>query len=74
MGGWDEVQLAGFGTVHGQAASLPAKPWRRAIIVALEVPPPPPAAAQDQGGVIPALQRLSYAGKNLEDAQRSLEQ
>ena len=29
---------------------------------------------QDKGGVIPALQRLSYAGKNLEDAQRTLEQ
>ena len=31
-------------------------------------------ALQDKGGVIPALQRLSYGGKNLDDAQRSLEQ
>lgn len=30
--------------------------------------------SQDQGGIIPALQKLSYAGKNLEDAQRTLEQ
>lgn len=29
---------------------------------------------QDNGGIIPALQRLSYAGKNMEDAQRTLEQ
>jgi hypothetical protein len=29
---------------------------------------------QDKGGIIPALQRLSYAGKNLEDSQRTLEQ
>ena len=29
---------------------------------------------RDKGGIIPALQRLSYAGKNLEDAQRTLEQ
>ena len=29
---------------------------------------------QDKGGVIPALQKLSYAGKNMEDPQRTLEQ
>jgi len=29
---------------------------------------------QNQGGVLPALQRLSYAGKHLDDAQRTLEQ
>lgn len=29
---------------------------------------------QDKGGIIPALQRLSYAGKNMEDSQRTLEQ
>jgi hypothetical protein len=29
---------------------------------------------QEKGGVIPALQRLSYGGKNLEDPQRTLEQ
>lgn len=29
---------------------------------------------RDRGGIIPALQRLSYAGRNLEDAQRTLEQ
>lgn len=29
---------------------------------------------QDKGGIIPALQKLSYAGKNLDDAQRTLEQ
>lgn len=28
----------------------------------------------DQGGIIPALQRFAYAGKNLEDSQRTLEQ
>lgn len=28
---------------------------------------------QDVGGVLPALQRLSYAGKRLDDAQRTLE-
>lgn len=28
----------------------------------------------EKGGVIPALQRFSYAGKNLEDSQRTLEQ
>ena len=33
-----------------------------------------PHPPQDKGGVIPALQKLSYAGKNLEDAQRTLEQ
>ena len=27
-----------------------------------------------KGGIIPALQRFSYAGKNLEDSQRTLEQ
>ena len=37
-------------------------------------PRAPPRPAQDKGGVIPALQRLSYAGKNLEDSQRTLEQ
>ncbi|KAL3139523.1 hypothetical protein ABBQ38_003846 [Trebouxia sp. C0009 RCD-2024] len=26
------------------------------------------------GGIIPALQKLSYAGKNFEDSQRSLQQ
>lgn len=29
---------------------------------------------QDVGGIVPALQRLSFAGKNLEDSQRTLEQ
>lgn len=29
---------------------------------------------QDKGGIPLGLQRLSYAGKNLEDAQRTLEQ
>jgi hypothetical protein len=29
---------------------------------------------QDKGGIVPALQRLSYAGKNMEDSQRTLEQ
>ncbi|KIZ05123.1 hypothetical protein MNEG_2834 [Monoraphidium neglectum] len=29
---------------------------------------------RDAGGVLPALQRLSYAGKHLDDAQRTLEQ
>jgi hypothetical protein len=28
----------------------------------------------EKGGIIPALQRFSYAGKNLEDSQRTLEQ
>lgn len=32
------------------------------------------AAPQDVGGIVPALQRLSFAGKNLEDSQRTLEQ
>jgi hypothetical protein len=27
----------------------------------------------EKGGIIPALQRLSFAGKNLEDSQRTLE-
>jgi hypothetical protein len=31
-------------------------------------------ALQDKGGIVPALQRFSYAGKNLEDSQRTLEQ
>ena len=30
--------------------------------------------AQDRGGILPGLQKLSYAGKNLEDSQRKLEQ
>jgi hypothetical protein len=30
------------------------------------------APPQDRGGVLPALQRLSYAGKALDDAQRTL--
>jgi len=29
---------------------------------------------QEAGGILPALQRLSYAGKHMEDAQRTLEQ
>ncbi|KAA6421379.1 MAG: hypothetical protein FRX49_08656 [Trebouxia sp. A1-2] len=29
---------------------------------------------QEVGGVVPALQKLSYAGKNFEDSQRSLQQ
>ncbi len=29
---------------------------------------------RDAGGLLPALQRLSFAGKNLDDAQRTLEQ
>lgn len=29
---------------------------------------------RDKGGILPALQKLSYAGKNLEDSQRTLEQ
>ena len=29
---------------------------------------------QAVGGIIPALQKLSYAGKNFEDSQRSLQQ
>jgi hypothetical protein len=29
---------------------------------------------QDKAGIIPALQKFSYAGKNLEDSQRTLEQ
>ena len=29
---------------------------------------------QDKSGIIPALQKFSYAGKNLEDSQRTLEQ
>lgn len=33
----------------------------------------PRTPAQDVGGVLPALQRLSYAGKHLDDAQRTLE-
>ncbi|KAI8471917.1 MAG: hypothetical protein J3K34DRAFT_415633 [Monoraphidium minutum] len=32
------------------------------------------AIIRDVGGVLPALQRLSYAGKHLDDAQRTLEQ
>jgi hypothetical protein len=28
---------------------------------------------QDVGGILPALARLSYAGKHMEDAQRTLE-
>ena len=30
--------------------------------------------AQDRGGILPGLQKLSYAGKNFEDSQRKLEQ
>jgi hypothetical protein len=29
---------------------------------------------QDVSGIIPALQKFSYAGKNLDDSQRTLEQ
>lgn len=29
---------------------------------------------QDKSGIIPALQKLSYAGKNLDDPQRTLAQ
>lgn len=29
---------------------------------------------QDKAGIIPALQKLSFAGKNLDDAQRTLAQ
>jgi hypothetical protein len=29
---------------------------------------------RDKGGILPALQKLSYAGKNMEDSQRTLEQ
>jgi hypothetical protein len=36
--------------------------------------PPRSGLLQDKGGIIPALQRLSFAGKNLEDSQRTLEQ
>lgn len=32
------------------------------------------AVIRDVGGILPALQRLSYAGKHLDDAQRTLEQ
>jgi hypothetical protein len=31
-------------------------------------------ALQEVGGILPALQRLSYAGKHMEDSQRTLEQ
>lgn len=37
-------------------------------------PPCQTPGNQDKGGVIPALQKLSYGGKNLDDAQRTLEQ
>jgi hypothetical protein len=33
-----------------------------------------PGCSQDACGVMPGLQRLSYAGKNFEDSNRSLEQ
>jgi hypothetical protein len=29
---------------------------------------------QDEGGILPALQKLSYAGKHMDDAQHTLEQ
>jgi hypothetical protein len=29
---------------------------------------------QDKGGIIPGLQQLAYAGKNMDDSQRTLEQ
>ncbi len=29
---------------------------------------------QDKGGILPGLQKLSYAGKNMQDSQRTLEQ
>ncbi len=32
------------------------------------------SGAQDRGGILPGLQKLSYAGKNFEDSQRKLEQ
>jgi hypothetical protein len=40
----------------------------------MPMPPPQRWPPQDAGGVLPALQRLSYAGKHLDDAQRTLEQ
>ncbi len=32
------------------------------------------AGVQDKGGIIPALQKLSFAGKHMNDPQRTLEQ
>lgn len=47
----------------GRLPGAPCSPLKRQL-----------PAMQDEGGILPALQKLSYAGKHLEDAQRTLEQ
>ncbi|MEW5307332.1 MAG: hypothetical protein WDW36_009737 [Sanguina aurantia] len=53
------------GRHHGGPFSIMVSPQMRVEELRLII--------RDAGGIIPALQKLSYAGKNLEDSQRTLE-
>lgn len=54
--------------VHLQNCQINQQPRCLACVVGLV------GVLQEKGGILPALQKLSYAGKRLADSQRTLQQ
>jgi hypothetical protein len=64
----DNACLQNDALVNLQNCQAEEQSWCLACVVGLV------GVLQEKGGILPALQKLSYAGKRLADSQRTLQQ